>query len=150
MFDSFVTLWIAGHQVPLSMGFSRQEYWNRLPFPPPGDLHNPGTELVPPSLAGRFFTTEPHGTPRIYMYIKRQCYCWIVFPGKIHSNLNTQHLWMWPYFGNSVLAIVIKLRSSHAESNMIVSLQQKKRHRHTGRKPCDEWGRDWSDKSINQ
>ena len=33
------------HQVPLSMGFSRQEYWSGLPFPPPADLPNPGTEL---------------------------------------------------------------------------------------------------------
>ena len=33
------------HQVPLSMGFSRQEYWSGLPLPPPGDLPNPGLEL---------------------------------------------------------------------------------------------------------
>ena len=44
------------HQAPLSMEFSRQEYWSGLPFPPPGDLHNPGTELVSPALAGRFST----------------------------------------------------------------------------------------------
>ena len=37
MSDS-VTPWIAAHQTPLSMGFSRQEYWSGLPFPPPGDL----------------------------------------------------------------------------------------------------------------
>ena len=43
-------------------GFSRQEYWSRLPFPPLGDLRDSGIELVPPvcpALAGRFFTTEP-------------------------------------------------------------------------------------------
>ena len=44
------------HQDPLLMQFSRQEYWSGLPFPPPGDLHNPGTELASPALAGRFFT----------------------------------------------------------------------------------------------
>ena len=47
------------------MEFSRQEYWNGLPFPPPGDL-NPGTHTVShatPALAGRFFTTVPHGKP---------------------------------------------------------------------------------------
>ena len=46
-------------QAPLSIGFSREEYWSGLPFPPPGDLPHPGTE--PPShvLAVRFFTTEP-------------------------------------------------------------------------------------------
>ena len=51
-------------QVPLSMEFSRQEYWHRLPFPTPGDLPDPGVEPVfpaPPALAGRFFTTEPMG-----------------------------------------------------------------------------------------
>ena len=41
----FVTPWTAAHQAPLSMGFSRQEYWRGLPCPPPGDLPNPGIEL---------------------------------------------------------------------------------------------------------
>ena len=36
------TPWTAVHQTPLSMGFSRQQYWSRLPFPPPGDLPDPG------------------------------------------------------------------------------------------------------------
>ena len=55
-------------QAPLSMGFSRQEYWSGLPFPSPGDLPNPGIEPaseysspVSPALAGRFFTTTPLG-----------------------------------------------------------------------------------------
>ena len=38
----FVTPWTIAHQAPLSMGFSRQEYWSGLPCPPPGDLPNPG------------------------------------------------------------------------------------------------------------
>ena len=49
---------------PLSMGFSRQEYWSGLPCPPPGDLPDPGikpTSPASPELAGRFFTTEPPG-----------------------------------------------------------------------------------------
>ena len=48
-------------QAPLSMGFSRQEYWSWLPCPPPGDLPNPGVEpssLMSPALASRFFTTS--------------------------------------------------------------------------------------------
>ena len=48
------------HQAPLSMGFSRQEYWSGLPFPPPGDL-NPGIKPeshMSPTLAGKFFTTS--------------------------------------------------------------------------------------------
>ena len=46
---------------PLSMGFSRQEHWSELPFPPPRDLPNPGIELSSPELAVRFYTTEPPG-----------------------------------------------------------------------------------------
>ena len=54
------TLWTVAHQAHLSMEFSRQEYWSRLPFPPPGDLPDPGIEpasLVSPAWTGRFFTT---------------------------------------------------------------------------------------------
>ena len=46
---------------PDSMGFSKQEYWSGLPFPPPGDLSKPGIEPASPALAGGFFTTEPPG-----------------------------------------------------------------------------------------
>ena len=42
----FVTPWTAAHHTPLSMGFSRQEYWSGLPFPPPGDFPCSGTETV--------------------------------------------------------------------------------------------------------
>ena len=62
----FVTPWIAARHAPLSMGCSRQEYWNGLPFPPPGDLSDLGIEPASPespTLAGRFFTTEPPGKP---------------------------------------------------------------------------------------
>ena len=55
------TPWTAARQAPLSMGFSRQEYWSRLPFPSSGDLPNPGIEpmsLASPARAGRFFTTS--------------------------------------------------------------------------------------------
>ena len=58
--------WTVAHQAPLSMGFPRQEYWNGLPFPSPGDLPDPGIEPVSPespALAGVFFTTEPPGKP---------------------------------------------------------------------------------------
>ena len=57
----FVTLWTVAHQAPLSMGFSRQEYWSELPFPTLVDLPNPGIEpmsLVSPVLAVTFFTTS--------------------------------------------------------------------------------------------
>ena len=57
----FVTLWTVAHQAPLSMGFSRQEYWSGLPCPPPGDIPDPGIEpesLVSPALAAWLFTTS--------------------------------------------------------------------------------------------
>ena len=60
----FATPWTVACQPPLSTGFSRQEYWSGLPFPPPEDLPEPRIELMcpaSPALAGRFFTTEPPG-----------------------------------------------------------------------------------------
>ena len=57
----FVTPWTVACQAPLSMGFSKQEYWGGLPFPPPGDLPDPGIELpspVSPALAGGLYTTS--------------------------------------------------------------------------------------------
>ena len=57
----FVTPWTTAHQAPLSMGFSRQEYWCGLSCPSPGDLPDPGIKpesLVSPALIGRFFTTS--------------------------------------------------------------------------------------------
>jgi len=60
----FATPWTVAHQGPLSMEFSRQDYWSGLPFPTPGHLPDPGikpTSLESPALAGGFFTTEPLG-----------------------------------------------------------------------------------------
>ena len=60
------TLWTVACQAPLSMGFSRQEYWSGLPRTPPGDLPHPGMEpvsLMSPALAGGFFTITPLGKP---------------------------------------------------------------------------------------
>ena len=59
----FATKWTVAHQAPLSMGFSRQEYWNALPFPTPGDLLDPGIQLTSHALADGFFNSEPLGKP---------------------------------------------------------------------------------------
>ena len=59
----FVTPLIITFQAPLSMEFCRQEYWNRLPFPTPGDLLDPGIELASPAWAGTFFTTVSPTVP---------------------------------------------------------------------------------------
>ena len=67
----FVTPRTTACQAPLSMEFSRQEYWSGLPFPPLGDLPDSGIEpasLVSPVLAGRFFTSVPTWNPN-FIYI---------------------------------------------------------------------------------
>ena len=65
----FMTIWTIACQAPLSMDFSRQEYWSGLPFPSPGDLSNSGIEpvsLMSPTLAGRFPLVLP-GKPHVYI-----------------------------------------------------------------------------------
>ena len=66
LFPTFATLWTLAYQAPLSMEFSRQEYWSVLPFHPLGDLPDPGIEpvsLLSPVLARRFFTIVPPEKP---------------------------------------------------------------------------------------
>ena len=54
---TLVTPWTVAHQAPLSMGFPRQENWNGWPFPSPGDLSDPGIELLSPVLEGDILST---------------------------------------------------------------------------------------------
>ena len=54
-----MTPWTVAYQAPLSMGFSRQEYWSGLPFPSPGDLPNPGIKPGSPALQADTLTSEP-------------------------------------------------------------------------------------------
>ena len=54
----FVAPWAIAHKAPLSMGFSRQEYWSGLSFPSPGDLPYPEIDYASPALSGRLFTTR--------------------------------------------------------------------------------------------
>ena len=62
----FATPWTVAYQAPLSMGFSRQEYWSGLPFPSPGDLPDPGIEPRSPTLQADTLTSEPPGKPLIH------------------------------------------------------------------------------------
>ena len=69
----FAIPWTVVHQAPLSMGFSRQEYWSGLPCPPPGDLPHSGTELASPAspaLQVDSLPTEQPGKPVFYDYSK--------------------------------------------------------------------------------
>ena len=59
----FETPWTVAYLAPPSMGFSRQEYWNGLPFPSPGDLPNLGIEPRSPAFQADALTSEPPGKP---------------------------------------------------------------------------------------
>ena len=86
MSDSFVTPWTVVLHVPLSMEFSRQEYWSEFPFPTPRDLPHQGIKPTAPTsaaLAGRFFTIsatrDQPPTPRSpSIYYNLHCKCNIV------------------------------------------------------------------------
>ena len=76
----FVTPWTVALQAPLSMGFSRQEYWSGLPFPSPGDLPNPGIGPGSPTLQADALPSEPPGSIGVHKlnlgkYITQQK-CW--------------------------------------------------------------------------
>ena len=71
----FATPWTVVPQAPVSMGFSKQEYWSVLPFPPPRNLPEPGMELASttfPVSAGGFFTTVSPGKPILILLIKKK------------------------------------------------------------------------------
>ena len=73
----FATPWTVARQAPLSMGFSRQEYWSGLLCPPPGDLPDPGIKSASSALAGKFFITVPPGKPLFYCaYLNFHDSCW--------------------------------------------------------------------------
>ena len=62
----FATPWPADFQAPLSMGFSRQDYWSGLPFPSPGDLPDSGIEPGSPALQVDALPSKPQGKPKCY------------------------------------------------------------------------------------
>ena len=64
----FATAWTVAYQAPLSMGFSKQVYWNGLPFPFPRDLPDPGIEPGYPVLQADTVPSEPPAKP-IYMFV---------------------------------------------------------------------------------
>ena len=90
-----VTPWTGAYQASPSMGFSRQEYWSRVPFPPPRDHPDAGIEPSFPAslaLAGGFFTTEPSGKPLLgfkqgnHKFQRRRWHPTpVLLPGKSHG-----------------------------------------------------------------
>ena len=65
MVSDSATTWTTAHEAPLSMGFIRQEYWNGLSFPSPGDLPNPGIKPRSPVLQVDSLLSEPPGKPKV-------------------------------------------------------------------------------------
>ena len=68
----FATPWTVAHQVPLSMGFPRQEYRSGLPCPPPGDLSYPGIKNVSPALQAGSLPLAPPGKPITIVYTMQE------------------------------------------------------------------------------
>ena len=89
----FVTPQAVALQAPLSMGFSRQEYWSGLPCPPPGDLSDQGIKpasLASPAIAVGFFTTVPPFCSHIHIYWTPRARSWESF------YLVESHVLLWP------------------------------------------------------
>ena len=66
----FAIPWTVAYQAPLSMGFSRQQYWSALPFPSPGDLPDPGIEPGSPTLQADTLPSEPPAVNPLYTFSK--------------------------------------------------------------------------------
>ena len=94
MSDSLRPPRAVAYQSPLSMGFSRQEYWSGLPFPSPGDLPDPGIEPRSPTLQADTLPSEP---PMVHVQTDEKgvvgilCIC---FQGGVTTH-TTQHVWAW-------------------------------------------------------
>ena len=71
----FATPWTVAYQAPPSMGFSRQEYWNGLPFPSPGDLPDSGIEPGSPAFQADALASQPPGNPKSTSNIHRKNSC---------------------------------------------------------------------------
>ena len=101
----FVTPWTVARQAPLSMGFSRQEYWSGLSFPPPEDLPNPGIKLMPPALGGGSLLMSHLGSPRhpigVYWEVREILWCrkWqptpVFLPGESHGQRSLMGYSSW-------------------------------------------------------
>ena len=90
---TLAALWTAAHQPPLSMGFSRQEYWSGLPFPSPGDLPDPGIKPRSPALQADSLPTELWGKPTNeklpHSTENSAQYCVMAYMGRASKNRQT-------------------------------------------------------------
>ena len=106
----FETPWAVALQAPLSMGFSRQEYWSGLPSPSPGDLPDPGIKPRSPTLWADSLPSEPPGKPnhKPWCFIIKAQSLWLVktfstiflkclFFGLRNPTLSHVSLSLWPF-----------------------------------------------------
>ena len=100
----FVIPWTVAPQAPLSMGFSRQEYWSGLPCPPPGDLSNSGIKpvsLTSPALGGGFFTTSATSSPvppprsRLHLSLGMLYHFWVFSRAVCHQEPKMFLIMLW-------------------------------------------------------
>ena len=119
----FAAPWIIAHQAPLSMWFSRQEYWSGLPCPPPGDLADPGTEpesFVSPALAGGFFTTSTAWEAPAHTHkketLKNKLFLHVCRPGATLGGLGGKKQWVYLSF----------LRAQHLKGTQCLSDEKRK------------------------
>ena len=103
----FVTPWTVARQAPLSMGFSRQEYWSGLPCPPPGDLPNSGIKPRSPTLQADSLLSDPPGKPMILLNTVLFQTCILECGSTIIFKLNV--LWSWKCSITLVKTGVLKL-----------------------------------------
>ena len=101
--------WAVAHQAPLSMGFSRQEYWSGLPFPPPEERPNPGIEPWSPASQADYLPFELHGSLLLSLYPnkrsihfkiplmrkKQRHYFTNKGPSSQSYRFSSSHVWMW-------------------------------------------------------
>ena len=92
----FASPWTVAHQAPLSMGFSKQEYWSGLPFLSPRALPDPEIEATSPALPGGFFTIESPGKPHIKVYF------WLIL-GMRHRGFFIDFSYFYVYNNNLLL-----------------------------------------------
>ena len=105
----FVTPWTIAHQAPLSMEFSRQEYWSGLPFPSPGDLPYPGLKPRSPALQADTWPSEPPGNVLNFSKTgtnrninNRNYHYWIHIPGNRCYERHSIHLISFTPLHNSM------------------------------------------------
>ena len=103
----FETPWIVALQAPLSMGFSRQEYWSGLPCPPPGDFPHLGIEpasSVAPTLQAGSLLLSHQGSPKYDILTSKYCHCYFWVNGT--DNLK---IFLWfPNFLYVCITLMIK------------------------------------------